>query len=100
MSRTKMSDKPHLNPDNGRYTEPFGRCGDIEYAPERINEEYTPRRIDLTRIKDGIHHMRWLSGLEKYPYEEGIEGLRTSLICTLNILSELVTYLEDNDGHD
>ena len=56
MSRTKMS-------------EPFGRCGDMEYGdlqsipdsrtentPERINEEYTPQGIMASQRQTAGNH--------------------------------------------
>jgi hypothetical protein len=49
----------------------------------------------VDKIKARISHMRCYSGLQKYPYDEGIEGLKTSLICTLNILSDVVSLLKE-----
>lgn len=69
----------------------------IDISTERVQKT----RMDvLNKLETDIRHMRYNSGLEQYPYTEGIEGLRTSLICVLNIMADLVNYLDRPDRPD
>ena len=59
-----------------------------------------PRYINqFSKIKRDLHSLRWHSGLEQYPYTDGLEGLRTTLICVINTLSEQAHMLEELYEH-
>lgn len=52
----------------------------------------------LTRIKNAAYEMLRHSGLDDYPYQEGVEGLKTSLVCTLNIILDLISHIEERSN--
>ena len=61
-------------------------------------------RSELHRIREDIRHM---TGLQVLHGKDGtlrapmtLGELRTSLLCTLNIMSDLISYLEAKDGQE
>lgn len=65
--------------------------GDIPLYQHDFDGGYKPedRLARIASYVEGTKRSIW-----DYPYQGGIEELRTTLICTLNAISELVTYLE------
>lgn len=68
-----------------------GPEGIPEYKHDFGDGGYKPAD-KLDRIASYIEGTRL--SIRGYPYKGGIEDLRTTLICTLNALSEVVTYLK------
>ena len=51
----------------------------------------------LNKLRADLRHLRHNTGLDQYPYKNGLEGLRTALVCTLNSLLDLTTALIETE---
>jgi hypothetical protein len=75
----------YKNAENNLRIPPYKHDFDGSYAPDTLGH-----------IREYMEDLRYHSGIEVYPYPGGIEDLRTTLICTLNGMLNLIRYWEEN----